>query len=299
MSVATLHVPGVRTPSPSLSVVIPCRNAGLTLAAQLSALTGQSGGPAHWEVVVADNGSTDDSRQIAEDWPSLRPPVRVVPAHQKAGINYARNTGVQASRGQYVLCCDADDIVEPGWLDAMWRAFEGGALLVGGTVQRVVPGIEAGVSLDNAIQDSLGYLPWPQGANCGFKRSVYDALGGFDETYRGGGDETDFFWRAQLDGYSLVHVGEATVRYVQRRELRALYRQNYHYGRSHVVLFNRFNGRGMPRSSLFRAALFWFGLPVRAAIGAPSEESRRAFVRRLGIATGRLVNSVRLRTVYL
>src|SRR5690606_10578144 len=95
---------------PQISVVIPARDAARWIDAQLGALACQEV-PVPWEVVVADNGSTDDTVARAEAWAD-RLPVRVVDASGRPGPNHARNQGTAAARGDLLLYCDADDVVQ-------------------------------------------------------------------------------------------------------------------------------------------------------------------------------------------
>ncbi|HKV06504.1 MAG TPA: glycosyltransferase family A protein, partial [Thermoanaerobaculia bacterium] len=106
-----------------LSVVIPCLNAADTLGVQLEALAGQSW-PGEWEVIVADNGSTDGSREVVERYRDRLPNLRLVDASDKRGQAHARNVGAAAATGEAFLFCDADDEVAPGWLAALGRVLE-------------------------------------------------------------------------------------------------------------------------------------------------------------------------------
>ena len=80
---------------PALSVVLPCRNGAATIAVQLEALASQfwSG---TWELVVADNGSTDESMRIVESFRDRLPALQVVDASAGPGIPATLNAGVRA-----------------------------------------------------------------------------------------------------------------------------------------------------------------------------------------------------------
>ncbi|WP_205472911.1 glycosyltransferase family 2 protein [Nocardioides sp. SYSU D00038] len=276
-----------------VSVVIPCRNAVRTIGAQLDALAAQVTG-ATFEVVVADNGSTDGTRELL----AARDDVVVVDAGARPGINRARNAGIAAARGDLLLLTDADDVVDPGWIEAYWQAARAGATLMGGPLRRVLPDGTT-VRWQRRFTDSLGFLPWPTGANCALAREVVDACGPFDEELLGGGDETDLFWRAQLAGHVLVYVPGAVVSYTQRATLGTLFRQCRGYGRSHVRLFVRYRPHGMPRRR-GRATLRLLGRRLREVAGRDGRRvALRALTQELGLAAGRLEESLRSRTLYL
>ena len=101
-----------------LSVVIPARNAADTIGVQLESLARQRF-DRPWEVVVVDNGSTDDTRAVAQSFADRLPSLRIVDASERQSIGYARNRGVEAARGRLIAYCDADDAVSEGWLEAI------------------------------------------------------------------------------------------------------------------------------------------------------------------------------------
>lgn len=287
-----------------VSVVLPCRNAEHTVALQLEALAGQTY-TGRWEVVVADNGSTDGSRRVVEQWAGRVPGLRVVDASDRPGVSHARNTGVRAAGGELVLLCDADDVAEPRWLSEMADCLAGGRCdVAGGTLRRGVlqpdGTMAAGAPVaDDGLADGFGYLPYAIGANCGFRREVFDRLGGFDETYRAGGDEVEFCWRAQLAGYRLGLAPGAVMHYRQRRGAWAQARQSYGYGKAYPRLYHDFRHQGMPRPSLTRGAAAWWWLARHVAFVGRRGTERNDWFRGAGIHLGRLVGSVRWRVMYL
>ncbi|GAA4183158.1 glycosyltransferase family A protein [Gryllotalpicola kribbensis] len=283
-----------------VTVVIPCRDVTGVIGPQLRALQ-QQATRARFEVVLADNGSRDDlAGFVAGPGTRPTPPVRVVDASAVPGINHARNRGVSCATPGSVLIvfCDADDLVHPGWLEAHWQAYLAGAKLQGGALHRVLAdGSELG--WQTGLQNTLRFLPWAPGSNCAVAAEVFAACGPFDESYRGGGDETDFFWRAQLAGYELVAVPEAGIDYVMRSDPRGVYRQNMNYGKSHVKLFAAYRGRGMPRSLdpgiVRRLCADVLKLLAR---GFRRDDLYRV-MKDLGFAAGRISGSIEHRTVYL
>lgn len=90
--------------TPTVSVVVPCYNGSRYLRETLESALNQTRAPL--EVIVVDDGSTDDSAAIAE---SFGPPVRLI-RQQNRGESAARNTGLHASRGDFVTFLDADDL---------------------------------------------------------------------------------------------------------------------------------------------------------------------------------------------
>jgi glycosyltransferase involved in cell wall biosynthesis len=93
--------------NPLVSVVIPCYNAAKTLAATLESVLAQSYRPI--EVIVVDDGSSDESAAIAR---SFAPRVTVV-VQKNGGPASARNEGIRRCRGEYIAFLDADDLWLP------------------------------------------------------------------------------------------------------------------------------------------------------------------------------------------
>ncbi|MCO8127437.1 glycosyltransferase family 2 protein [Acidimicrobiia bacterium EGI L10123] len=275
-----------------VSVCIPVRNGAETLAAQLEALASQVGASTV-EVVVADNGSTDDTRRVACSF-AERLDLRVIDAGKEPGINVARNAAVRAASHERILFCDADDVVQGDWISQMARALDR-APLVGGTCVETILGV-AGRELGVATRFS--FLPAPLGACCGLSRECFDAIGGFDESYRGGADEFDFFFRAQIAGYELIE-SPARVTYIQAvRGARSEIRRSFHRALQEVHLYRDFKEAGMPRSSPGAALKGWalLGLSIPRLL---SRQSRVEWARLLGRRVGRVVGSLRWRKLYL
>jgi glycosyltransferase involved in cell wall biosynthesis len=83
-------------------------------ARDLEALAGQ-GYEDDWEVVIATDGTADIARRYA---PRFKAPT-VVDSRPSRGHSAPRNAGAKAARGELLVFCDADDVVAPGWLEAM------------------------------------------------------------------------------------------------------------------------------------------------------------------------------------
>lgn len=275
-----------------ISVVIPCYNGATTLGRQLDALLTQTSSYS-FEIIVSDNRSTDTTAALTRSYMSRDSRVNYVAAVARQGINHARNAGVQESSGKWLILCDADDIVGDGWIEAYGNTFARGAELLGGPLTHV---IGSKISHEqNSFVDSPWIYQWPYGANCGFTRSAYDAVGGFDESYRGGGDETDFFWRAQIAGMGLEWVPGARIAYYSRESVRETFRQKYAYGISEVKLFVNFRKFGMRRMSIIRAPIAALSA---AALYLVHPSTRRFQAARLGRNLGRIIGSLRFGVIY-
>jgi GT2 family glycosyltransferase len=282
-----------------LSVVIPCRNAAELLPLQLRALARQRWQGA-WEVIVADNGSTDGSRELAMSFADGLPSLRVVDASARRGRHHACNVGVRNARGTFVVFVDADDEVAPSYVAAMVRALREHEVVAARLDHLALdPEWMAGVGSGfqtQGLEDGFGFLPFGAGCSLGFRRSVLEAVGGFREsaTYC---EDVDISWRAQLAGYRIEFVPDAVVHYRSRTTLWAMFRQHRNFGRSRALLYHDFRSAGMqPRPSKSALDDWWFiarGLP---RLRTRAEAAR--WSRRLGRCVGRLQGSLRYRVWY-
>jgi glycosyltransferase involved in cell wall biosynthesis len=246
-------------PNPTATVLLCVRNGAATLEQQLRALSEQrSGRP--WELLVVDNASTDASRAIAERWTAELPELRIV-EERVAGLNRSRNRGVLAARSPLILCCDADDEVAPGWLQAMVCALErfdvvGAAM---DTISLNPPGTPV-VTCPQAdgLPTVFGHH-YVMGAALGFRREVFDAIGGFDELFDLGSDDTDFSLRAQYAGFSVGFEPRAVIKYRTRATMSSVMRQRFSYGRGHERLVAKHARLGHIES---RPAQRWKGIVV-------------------------------------
>jgi glycosyltransferase involved in cell wall biosynthesis len=109
--------------SPRVAVVIPCFNHGRYLRETVESVLAQTF--ESLEVVVVDDGSTDDSAEVAEALRAENPErVRLLRQPNSGHPAFARNNGIRATSGEYVLCLDADDQLPPDWLAACVEALD-------------------------------------------------------------------------------------------------------------------------------------------------------------------------------
>lgn len=109
-------------PTPAISVIVPTRNRSASLRSLLESFDDLVPPAAPFEIVVADNGSTDETQRILAEW-KLRGPGRVVVRVHEPGKSRAVNAAITASRGEILAFLDDDVVVERTWLAAVWDYF--------------------------------------------------------------------------------------------------------------------------------------------------------------------------------
>ncbi|MGQ0641089.1 MAG: glycosyltransferase [Gemmatimonadaceae bacterium] len=261
---------------PAISVIVCTRDRPVLLGRCLETLS-KIAYPSY-EVVVVDNASTsDDTRLVAKEWGARY--VR----EERTGLDWARNRGTAAARHDIVAFTDDDVEVDPQWLQGIAAGFADSTVqFVTGFVMPARMDTEAELLFELAY-DGMGKGTLPRrydparmsareligahhlgiGANMAFRRSLLDALGGFDRaldvgTAAHGGGDLDIFHRALVLGAVGRYEPSALVRHHHRRDMTALQRQHYDNGRSFGVYLIGILRRG----DIPRIATAWYALRI-------------------------------------
>jgi glycosyltransferase involved in cell wall biosynthesis len=143
-----------------------------------------------WEILVVDNNSADDTRDVVASFVTANPaPRRIVETRQ--GLDYGRNRAVEEARGDLVVLVDDDVLVEPDWLAQLVAPFSSESAhkigVVGGEVVPVfpdgIPAWQVGAHRPLKFRSDPGPLPpnqAPMGANFAFPKWVFVRFGLFD-----------------------------------------------------------------------------------------------------------------------
>lgn len=216
------------------SVVIACRDGAATLGACLGSVLAST--PERLEVIVADDGSTDDSANIAD-----RAGARVLRLPRR-GRAAALNSGVAEATGDLILFTDSDCVVPVGWPDQLSRRAEEGYDGVGGNLLpsawTVVETAKVLRYLHEFEQDTElfgDYDRWClNGNNMAIRKSALDTVGGFDERYLHGAD-ADLTRRLLRAGFRLLRTRDITTTHLKIDSL-ATFRRTF-YMRGSAVRF--------------------------------------------------------------
>jgi glycosyltransferase involved in cell wall biosynthesis len=284
-----------------LSVVMPVYNAAETIELQLDALAAQEWSEP-WEVIVSDNGSTDETAAIVAAYGGRIPDLRVVDASAKKGPAYALNEGVKTAQGESLVFCDADDEVAPGWIRAMGEALERHELVAcRQDVEKLnVPWVRESRGPSSLVDDIGLRLPFPPylrhvpSSGLGVRRIRHEQIGGFDESMLACYD-TDYCIRLHRLGVEPAFVPEALLHYRYRDEFGAIFAQARLYAETSALLQKRYaTRRPFPR---WRWPFKHWRPVVKELARARRKGSRARLAWLLGRQVGRYVGSARHRVL--
>ena len=210
-----------------ISVVICSRNRKQHLARALESLRKLEvpDGLAH-EVLLVDNGSTDGTRELMDDFVKLDPEVWKYRFEPEKGLSRARNCGARHARGEIIAFTDDDVIVDSNWLSALWNTFESkpDVIAVQGKIllQKEIEHLPPWADPDDLLFCTY-YAPSPApvyadmlvGANMAFRRKAFEKYGYFDPRLGAGasgfGEETEISMRLMDAGEKIYYQPEALI----------------------------------------------------------------------------------------
>ncbi len=275
----------------SLSVIIACLNGADTLEDALESVAGQTPDCA-WELILADNGSTDASNQIFAAFAERNPEIdaRIVDGSQARGKSHCLNTAIAQARGDGVIFLDADDTFAPGYIGEMGRALDAHPLVAASldidTLNTPEDTQIRGQGLRKPLM-RLGHephCPHAPGGTLGFHRDVFERVGPFDPRFSAM-EDTDFCIRAHLAGYEIAPVPNARYRYRFRHGVNAIRRQTRNYAR-HAVLLRKTYAPRLARP--FQPAAWISSVATLVSLRARAWIARRNVARDGGVALGRI-----------
>lgn len=289
-----------RTGKLDLTIIIAAKNASDVIGHQLDALVAQewSGG---WEIVVADNGSTDDTAAIVRSYDQPHPNVRLVDASDAPGAGHARNAAMAQSNSDAFAFCDADDVVEPGWVAAMGEALREHECVGGRNLFDLLnpPWLQSAFYAEppDRLETFAGVFPFAATCNLGVHRDVIDNVGGFDESFRTG-EDIELCLRIWAGGHTIAFLPRAIVQYRYRPSLKTLWLRSRDYGAVGPAIARKLAEMNAPTPPRVAGVKTYIWL-VRRLPTLRTKQGRARWLVVAGGKLGRLTGSVKHHHLYL
>uniref|UniRef100_A0A7C1JXU7 Glycosyltransferase n=1 Tax=Caldilinea aerophila TaxID=133453 RepID=A0A7C1JXU7_9CHLR len=220
------------------SVIVPVYNGAEVIKRCLDALATQTVAPERYEVIVVNDGSTDDTATVIERWRSLHPQIQLTLLSQaNAGPAAARNCGAAAARAPLLLFTDADCAPTPTWIEAMTAPFADldvvGAKGVYVTEQTgLVPRFVQAEYEDRydrmSRQTQIDFIDTYSAA---YRRIIFLENNGFDPIFTTSSvEDQEFSFRLAQKGYRLVFAPAARVSHLHDRSVGEYFWRKYYIG---------------------------------------------------------------------
>jgi glycosyltransferase involved in cell wall biosynthesis len=232
-----------------VSVVVPVYNDPDGIRTTLESLVTQSVPPTGYEVIVVDNGSTDDTRSVVRAFAARYDHVRLEVEADVQGSYAARNRGIEAASGSVLAFVDADMSVDPDWLRrAISAMHENDADYLACAVHLFAPGDEESLAgkynrlTDLRVGRFVRERQFAPTCSLLVSRALLDEVGGFDPRFRSSGD-LEFGNRVDDTGRQLHYAPQVPMYHPARTTMRSLLRKSFRIGRGKVELHRYYPDR--------------------------------------------------------
>lgn len=240
----------------NISVVTPALNERSSIQALVDSLLSQTV-PAT-EIVVADGGSTDGTRELLDELAEANPRLRVVDG--PGGISENRNAAIAAAGHDIVACIDAGCVARPDWLEKITAPFTRGEDWVSGFYLPRGHSLRstcAGLTMMSVLEEVNPEFITPPGASQAFRKKVWERAGGFPEGMAAA-EDTLFGERAKAAGFTPFFEGEAVILWRPPRGLGEMVRKAFRWGVG--------DGRAGLRGGAYRRILLGYWGSLLAAL---------------------------------
>ncbi len=198
------------------SIIVCTYNRSPLLARFLETLSHYGLDNEHFEVIVVNDGSTDNTEAVCHTWSQRLPNFRGIASDLNQGVPAARNKGISAARGSLLLFTDDDCIPRRDWAERMVSALRRHPAVAGAIASARSPYLVFAHHISQCYHfmphRPCGSVLFMAGANMGIRRSVLERVSGFDEDCRIASD-TEMALRLRRAGTEIYFQADAIVRH--------------------------------------------------------------------------------------
>ena len=230
------------------SIIVPSFNRQDEIEELLLSFQNLKFDPDRAELIIADDGSTDQTREVVRDFQE-RVPFQLHFYHQKnQGPGAARNMGMEKARGEFFIFIDSDCTVHPDWLKNIDRSLASEqAEAFGGrdSYRDDFPPLLKAINYSMTSFITTGGLRgrkgkrlakfYPRSFNMGLSRNLYQKIGGFGSLRHG--QDIEYSNRIIKSGAKVIYIDDAVVYHKRRTSIRKFFRQVFNWGVARINLF--------------------------------------------------------------
>ncbi len=230
------------------SIIVPSYNRQEEIAEMLESFRELRFPAERMELIIADDGSTDRTREVVEAYRQKLP----FPVHfyhqQNQGPGAARNMGMERASGDFFIFIDSDCTVAPDWLEEIDRALHAEqADAFGGrdTFRPDFPPLLKAINYSMTSFITTGGLRgrkgkklarfYPRSFNMGLSRELYQKIGGFGSLRHG--QDIEYSNRIIRSGAKVIYIHDAVVYHKRRTSIRKFFRQVFNWGVARINLY--------------------------------------------------------------
>ena len=232
---------------PTVAILIPAHNEEKVIGRLLQWMTELTYPKDKLQVTVINDGSSDTTGKIADEYSNRYKFIKVLQRDKRDGGKgkaAAMNAGFKQSIGEIILCFDADYCPQKDIVEKLTREFADptvgavqGRVVVLNEPQNIVTRLVAlerigGYRVDQEARDKLNLIPQFGGTVGGFRRSLLESIGGWDESTLA--EDTDLTFRARLACFKIRYVGDAECYEEAVDNWKAYWNQRYRWARGHM-----------------------------------------------------------------
>ena len=222
----------------AVSIVIPCHNHGKYLLETINSLYLQT--YKNFEIIIVDDGSNDEfTKSVLKNFENQG---HTVITQLNKGPAAARNAGIKHSKGEYILALDADDTLEPTFIEKTMNLFSTGTEIIGASSWVNQFGANKGIVTckGGSIKNFVGDCPVVVSAI--FMKHRWTEIGGYDEQMLLGYEDWEFWIRYLIPGGVIAIVPEPLFNYrvkpgsrVDQSKLHRVEIMDYMVRKNHII----------------------------------------------------------------
>jgi glycosyltransferase involved in cell wall biosynthesis len=214
-----------------VSIIIPTYNGAKRIGKCLEALT-QQDYQGEFEIIVVDDGSTDETEEVVQQYPQIR-----LIQQQNAGPASARNQGARVANGEILLLTDDDCVPMPDWISQMVQPFLEKPELVGikgvyRTHQRELTARFVQLEYEDKydVMAKYAYIDFIDTYSAGYRRDIFLKYDGFDTTFPVAcTEDQELSFRIGRDGHKMKFIPQAIVYHTHPNSVLSYIKKKYKF----------------------------------------------------------------------